>query len=259
MNYIGFIYEWTNINNGMRYIGSHKGTLDDGYTGSGKRFLKAVKKHGISSFSRNIIEMIYDESILLSREQYYLDINNCAKNKKYYNISPTAGGGDTGAGNKISSSHKRAFKNGTRQPWNKGKKLTDKQKEKSPTDVWEVCTPTGEIVKISNMLQFCKENGLNPSTMSAVARGVRGQHHGYKCRKLTNNREVPYEFKEYTYMTSDEKKQINSVAVKKAKQVKALPKIIFDGVTYNSIVEATYKTGKSRYLLVKYGTLLRNN
>lgn len=259
MNYIGFIYEWTNTTNGMKYIGSHKGNIDDGYTGSGKRFLNAIKKYGISTFTRSIIEYVHDENMLLEREQYHLDINNCAHNKKYYNISPTAGGGNTGAGNKISASHKKAFKNGDRLPWNRGIKLTDAQRENIATDYWEIYTPSGETIKTKNMLQFCKENGLNPSTMSAVARGNRGHHHDYRCKKLTNNRNVAYEYKEYTYLSNDEKKQINSASVKKAKQEKALPKIIYDGITYNSLVDAAKQTGKSRYLLIKYGILLRKN
>lgn len=259
MNYIGFIYEWTNINNGMKYIGSHKGTFDDGYTGSGKRFLNAVRKYGISSFTREIIELVNNEDFLLEREQFHLDEKNCAKSKKYYNISPTAGGGNTGSGKKISATHKKEFKNGEREPWNKGITLTEEQKENMATDLWEIYTPSGETIRIENMLQFCKEHGLNPSTMSSVARGIRGHHHGYKCKKLSNNRNVVYEYKEYTYMTNDEKKQINSAAVKKAKKEKALPKIIFDGVTYTSLVEASEKTGKSRHLLIKHGTLLRKN
>lgn len=49
---IGFVYVWINRTNGRYYIGSHKGTPDDGYIGSGKAFLRAVKKYGIESFDR---------------------------------------------------------------------------------------------------------------------------------------------------------------------------------------------------------------
>ena len=50
----GFVYVWLNKLNGRYYIGSHKGSPDDGYTGSGKAFKRAVKKHGIENFSRTI-------------------------------------------------------------------------------------------------------------------------------------------------------------------------------------------------------------
>jgi len=259
MEYSGFIYEWTHTTTGMKYLGSHKGTIDDGYTGSGKKFLNAVKKYGIDKFSRSIIEYVVDENDIFKREQYYLNERNCATSKKYYNISPSACGGNTGSGGKISKTHKQAFKSGKRTPWCKGLKYTEEQKKNVPIDDWEICKPTGEVIIIRNMLEFCKENNLNPSTMSSVARGKRGHHHGYKCRKLSNNRAVFYEYKEYVYMTDDEKKQINSMSVKKAKQKKALPKIKYNGVIYNSLREAIESTGKSRYLLVKYGELLRKN
>ena len=66
MNYSGFIYEWTNKLDGMKYIGSHKGTIDDGYTGSGKRFENARNKYGIENFERTILEYVEkEENILL--------------------------------------------------------------------------------------------------------------------------------------------------------------------------------------------------
>jgi hypothetical protein len=70
---------------------------------------------------------------------------------------------------------------------------------------------------------------------------------------------VNYEHKEYVYLTKEEKQKINSESVRKAKQAIATPKIKYDGIIYNSLVEAKAATGKSRYLLVKYGELLRNN
>ena len=45
----------------------------------------------------------------------------------------------------------------------------------------------------------------------------------------------------------------------KAKQQKATPKIIYNGVTYTSLVEAMDATRLSRFLLLKNGKLLRNN
>lgn len=51
----GFVYKWTNQINGRWYIGSHEGNETDGYIGSGKAFMNAVKKHGIVNFVREII------------------------------------------------------------------------------------------------------------------------------------------------------------------------------------------------------------
>ena len=40
-DYNGFVYIWTDHFRKMFYIGGHQGSIDDGYTGSGKYFLKA--------------------------------------------------------------------------------------------------------------------------------------------------------------------------------------------------------------------------
>jgi hypothetical protein len=258
MEYAGFIYEWTNKKNGMKYLGSHVGTIDDGYTGSGKRFLNAVNKYGIDIFDREIVEYVVEKPNIFVREQHYLDERNCAKSKKYYNISPSAHGGDTGAGDKISATKKKMYSSGELVMYNKGVPMSEEKKERLCDD-WLVVLPTGEEIVIKNMLEFCRQNNLNPSTMSQVARGRRGHYKGYKCKKLSNNRDVEYEFKEYKYMTAEEKSKVNSESVKKAKQQKAKPKIRYDGVTYNSLVEATESTGISRHLLIKHGELLRNN
>lgn len=36
----GFIYEWVDSATGLKYIGRHEGSSDDGYIGSGTIFLK---------------------------------------------------------------------------------------------------------------------------------------------------------------------------------------------------------------------------
>lgn len=257
--YAGFIYEWTNKLDGMKYIGSHKGTICDGYTGSGKRFENAKKKYGIENFERVILEYVDYPTDILLKEQYYLDKFNCAKSKRYYNISPMAGGGDCGNGPKISATKKRRFASGEIVAHNKGKAMKDEHKLKL-ADEWEVTTPANEVLLITNMLEFCRRYKLNASAMSAVARGDRRHYKRYKCRKLTNNRNIVYEYKEPApYLTAEEKKKINSEAVKKSKRQKAIPKIIYNGITYTSLVEAMDATQLSRFLLVKNGELLRNN
>lgn len=40
----GFVYCWTDSTNGKTYVGSHMGSTDDGYIGSGIKFLNAYKK-----------------------------------------------------------------------------------------------------------------------------------------------------------------------------------------------------------------------
>lgn len=98
--YYGFIYEWTNMLNGKKYIGSHAGNTDDGYTGSGKVFEKAIKKYGIINFTRTILEYVEvrDRKYLLEREKFYLDKANAYYSDDYYNVAKGVMGGDTKAG-----------------------------------------------------------------------------------------------------------------------------------------------------------------
>lgn len=76
------IYEITNIINGKKYRGAHQtSNLNDGYLGSGKIILLAVKKYGKSNFSKQIleqcssrIEMLQQEKIWVNKE--WLDDSN---------------------------------------------------------------------------------------------------------------------------------------------------------------------------------------
>lgn len=41
----GFIYEWVNTTNGIKYVGRHEGFTDDGYIGSGPKFVQAYNSN----------------------------------------------------------------------------------------------------------------------------------------------------------------------------------------------------------------------
>jgi group I intron endonuclease len=89
----GFVYIWTNLINGKQYVGSHIGSVDDGYIGSGKVFKYAVKKHGIENFSREILELVENKNNVKLREQHYLNLYGVFENRNFYNMTPHAGGG----------------------------------------------------------------------------------------------------------------------------------------------------------------------
>lgn len=103
--------------NGKKYIGSHAGTIDDGYIGSGKVFQRAIKKHGIKNFTRTIIEYVEVENrqYLLEREKFYLDKVNAYYSNDYYNIAKDVIGGDTKAG--WTNERRQEFSNQIKQIW----------------------------------------------------------------------------------------------------------------------------------------------
>jgi len=76
-----------------QYIGSHIGTENDNYLGSGKAFNRAIEKYGIDNFDRVILESVEDNVILREREQYYIDFYDAANNKMFYNMKAKVGGG----------------------------------------------------------------------------------------------------------------------------------------------------------------------
>ena len=94
-DYTGYVYIWFDKKRKMFYLGSHEGPVSDSYTGSGKRFSPAFKKRP-EDFKMRIVEFHKgDRQTLYEREQYWLDmIPRDQFGKKYYNLKPTAEGGN---------------------------------------------------------------------------------------------------------------------------------------------------------------------
>lgn len=89
----GFVYKWTNTINGKWYIGSHKGTPDDGYRHSSKILKVAEEKYGIENFAREILfEGDYEKDNIRSVvEGEFLRAENAANNPMSYNRSNLTG------------------------------------------------------------------------------------------------------------------------------------------------------------------------
>jgi hypothetical protein len=64
-----YIYRLTNALTGMEYIGVHRtDNLNDGYMGSGKAVLNAIKKYGRENFTKKILEWFDDNKSMYQRE-----------------------------------------------------------------------------------------------------------------------------------------------------------------------------------------------
>lgn len=95
IDYFGYVYQWTNTSTGKKYIGSHFGSVDDCYIGSGKHFRSAYNKNP-NQFEMVVLEYITqnNKKEVLSAEQRWLDsVRNIQTNPEYYNLSNRAGGG----------------------------------------------------------------------------------------------------------------------------------------------------------------------
>jgi len=88
----GFIYKWVNQINGKWYIGSHKGSLDDGYRHSSRILSAAEQKYGLENFSREILfEGNYEEDQIREKEAAFLKFYDAANNPDSYNQSNIRG------------------------------------------------------------------------------------------------------------------------------------------------------------------------
>jgi hypothetical protein len=86
---LGFVYRWTDSSNGMYYLGSHKGSVDDGYIGSGKLFKRAYNKRS-ECFER---EILYIGEHYQEVEDLILKTLDVENDKSSYNIKAIGWGG----------------------------------------------------------------------------------------------------------------------------------------------------------------------
>lgn len=90
--YYGFAYMWCDLARDMFYIGSHKGSLQDGYLCSSSWCKKAIKKRP-ETFKRLILGFAISRKDLFELEERYLKFYNVDKHSRFYNFKSTANGG----------------------------------------------------------------------------------------------------------------------------------------------------------------------
>ena len=83
----GFVYLTTNLVNGKRYIGRHKGKESDSYLGSGIYIKPAIKKYGKHNFKRETLAYAYTNEELNELEKYYIKLYNAVEDKMFYNVA----------------------------------------------------------------------------------------------------------------------------------------------------------------------------
>lgn len=86
-----YVYVTTNLLNNKKYIGSHcTDNIDDGYLGSGRALLKAIKKYGKTKFKREILESFDNSLSARKKEGFYINKIETLT-PKGYNLSPLGG------------------------------------------------------------------------------------------------------------------------------------------------------------------------
>ncbi len=92
-----FVYKTTNTKNGKFYVGVHGGDVDDGYLGSGKLIIQAVRKHGVESFTREILFEYDNMDDALAKEAEIVNLDFIAR-ADTYNLIPGGGMPPTSSG-----------------------------------------------------------------------------------------------------------------------------------------------------------------
>lgn len=95
-----YLYKITNITNNNIYIGVHSTTdLNDGYFGSGKRLMCAIKKYGKNIFKKEILEFFNSLEEMFDAERRIVN-EEFVKRPDTYNIKE-GGKGNTSNGSKL--------------------------------------------------------------------------------------------------------------------------------------------------------------
>lgn len=201
---IAFIYRWTNIENSMKYIGSHIGDIDDGYIGSGKYFINAYRKNP-DSFRREILEIIEGDDVkyrIKDLEEYYLNKYNVSEDPLYYNISTKYFGGDIYSG--LSPDDK---KNMIEKTVDGGKKDREKNPQKYISSYLKMSLTKRAESKIVNQFSMdgnllnsytcieeaSEKNNISKGNIHSVINGNRKSAGGY--RWSINDYPNPLEYK----------------------------------------------------------------
>lgn len=106
----GYIYYTECLNNGMGYIGQHKGNVfDETYYGSGVYFSRALSSGEIDKnlMDRVVLDWAYSENELDSKEMYWIDLFSAYESENFYNANRGGQFGFCFRGCKFTEEHKR--------------------------------------------------------------------------------------------------------------------------------------------------------
>ena len=168
--YTGYVYLWYDTKAKLFYLGGHKGKVGDSYICSNAKMLNAYKKRP-NTFKFRVLEYVTgDNNTLRLAEQKWLDKikdeelywipNIYAKTVRYYNQKKQSSGGNGSAnlGKPKTCINGNAFK-------------------------WKITDPLGNEHIVNKTHVFCKERGINWSTLYLNWKNgkitKRGRHKGY--------------------------------------------------------------------------------
>lgn len=150
MEYIAFVYKWTDNLTGMYYIGVRKGSIDDGYITSSDYFNPEYNKRPLD-FTREILSYHQDYTLAREEEIRLLEEVDACSNPLYYNQSNGVSGGFHTTGKKASDeTRKKMSEAGKKKTFTEEHKKNLSKSKKGHTHTIETIekirkTKTGQI------------------------------------------------------------------------------------------------------------------
>jgi group I intron endonuclease len=221
------IYKTTCLIDNRIYIGKDKNNKKT-YLGSGKYFKNALKKYGKENFKKEILEECTTINHLNEREEYWIELYNSRDKNIGFNIAQGGEGGNTYTS--LSEEEKiqriEKFKKTMNEKyggaWNKGKPMTDKQKEQLSLSKQGVKYPNRKspIFSEEHKRKISETNKLRCSKMSDEERkqiGIAGSqarigtNHSDEVKKIISEKLVGNDnAKGYTH-TEEAKKRMSDL------------------------------------------------
>jgi len=177
MEKYGFIYIWFDRKHKKFYVGSHWGTIDDGYVCS-SRWMKQSYKRRPKDFKRRILKNhIYKESLKQEEYMWLKLIKKDELGKKYYNLTNILNGDGWVKGkprtdetkHKVSLGLKTAYRNGL-VVWNKDMKSSLEYRKKISDSTKKAMLELSEDTKLRvKKTQFKKGNKLTTEQKMVIS------------------------------------------------------------------------------------------
>jgi group I intron endonuclease len=145
-------------------------------------------KYGEDAFEFHILEFC-SPAECVEREQAWLDIRGVGYANKSYNIVPKAA---SQLGAKRSEEIRQRFSNywKGRPRGPHSKQRSARIKARLSKRAYIATSPDGIEYTVSILSDFCRQYGLRPTRMRAIARGAGRTHKGWTCRLMNESAEI---------------------------------------------------------------------
>jgi group I intron endonuclease len=260
------IYEIKNKLNGKSYIGQYGRDIKkfNEYWGSGKLIKAAIKKYGIENFEKNILEYCSSKKELDEKEVYWISNKNSIEDG--YNLREGGTGGDTS--NFIDYTDYEYIKNksiAVKKYWDS---LTDEQHQERSLKVsgenngmfgkdgyWKGRKKPKELIEksLENRRSYSGENNPNwrggnkTITCSDCGIEISIKNKTKKCNKCRCRKGDKNTF--FGKKHSEKSKKIMSEK-RIGKKPTNVRRVKIDGVTYESLTDASKNTGIGSGLII---------